>query len=188
MKKFLLLIMLVSLVACNQSEDDLSESQQWSSDTIPNPEDGDNDNRNNSQVKEDQNNSKMEQANPFKKEEIAGEWEVIMMATSKSCENKDIPTVVKERWFINFENDRLNITVMNKDSKTKQYWGYYEGKRLKAIADKKLTKQEIELLNENDTQRNSLNLEVNATNLINGLRVHLDEEKCRVDYSVTMKR
>lgn len=186
MKKYILLLMLVSLVACNQSEDDMSDSQQWSTDTIPNP--GEGESGDNSDAMKNKNNNESNQASPFQKEEIAGEWEVMMMATAKTCESKEGVTVVKERWFINFEDERLNITVMTKGSEIKQYWGYFEGKRLKAIADKKLTKQEMELLNEQETKRNSLNLEVNSKNLINGIRVEIGEDKCRTDYSVTMKR
>lgn len=77
---------------------------------------------------------------------------------------------------------------MTKGSETKQYWGFFEGKRLKAIADKKLTEQEFELINENESKRNVINLEINSKNLINGIRVVIGEDKCRTDYSVTMKR
>ncbi|MER3328454.1 MAG: hypothetical protein RIF34_02660 [Candidatus Kapaibacterium sp.] len=186
MKKYILLLMLLILIACNESEDDMSDSQQWSSDTIPNPGEGESGDK--SDAMKNKNDNEANQTSPFQKEEITGEWDVTMIATAKSCENKDIAPVVKERWFINFEDERLNITVMTKGSEIKQYWGYFEGKRMKAIADKKLTKQEMELLNQKETQRNSLNLEVNATNLINGLRVSIAEDQCRTDYSVTMKR
>lgn len=185
MKKFILLLMLVSLVACNQSEDDMSDSQLWSTDTIPNPGENEAMNKNSETSKNDNGSEKL---SPFQKEDISGEWDVTMIATARSCENKEIAPVVKERWFINFEDERLNITVMTKGSDTKQYWGFFEGKRLKAIADKKLTKQEMQLLNEKESKRNTLNLEVNAKNLINGIRVVLDDEQCRTDYSVTMKR
>lgn len=185
MKKFILLLMLVSLVACNQSEDDMSETQQWSTDTIPNPGEDEALNKNSGTNKIENESEKL---SPFQKEDISGEWDVTMIATARSCENKEIAPVVKERWFINFEDERLNITVMTKGSDTKQYWGFFEGKRLKAIADKKLTKQEMQLLNEKESKRNTLNLEVNAKNLINGIRVVLDDEQCRTDYSVTMKR
>ena len=185
MKKFILLLMLVSLVACNQSEDDMSDSQQWSTDTIPNPGEEEALNKNSGTNKIE---NKSEKLSPFQKEDIAGEWDVTMIATAKSCENKEIAQVVKERWFINFEDERLNITVMTKGSDTKQYWGFFEGKRLKAIADKKLTEQEFELINENESKRNVINLEINSKNLINGIRVVIGEDKCRTDYSVTMKR
>ena len=184
MKKYLLLLMLITLVACNQSEDEFGDSQQWSTDTIPNPEESDSkDNLEGGNI-----NKETKKTMPFQKEDISGEWDVTMIATAKSCENKEIAPVVKERWFINFEDERLNITVMTKGSETKQYWGYFEGKRLKAIADKKLTKQEMQLLNEKESERNTLNLEVNAKNLINGIRIVLDNEQCKIDYSVTMKR
>lgn len=185
MKKFILLLMLVSLVACNQSEDDMSDSQQWSTDTIPNPDEEEALNKNSGTNKIENESEKL---SPFQKEDIAGEWDVTMIATAKSCENKEIAPVVKESWFINFEDERLNITVMTKGSETKQYWGFFEGKRLKAIADKKLTEQEFELINENESKRNVINLEINSKNLINGIRVVIGEDKCRTDYSVTMKR
>ena len=185
MKKFILLLMLVSLVACNQSEDDMSDSQQWSTDTIPNPGEDEALNKNSGTNKIENESEKL---SPFQKEDISGEWDVTMIATAKSCENKEIAPVAKERWFINFEDERLNITVMTKGSETKQYWGYFEGKRLKAIADKKLTEQEFELINENESKRNVINLEINSKNLINGIRVVIGEDKCRTDYSVTMKR
>lgn len=185
MKKFILLLMLVSLVACNQSEDDMSDSQQWSTDTIPNPGEEEALNKNSGTNKIENESEKL---SPFQKEDISGEWDVTMIATAKSCENKEIAPVVKERWFINFEDERLNITVMTKGSETKQYWGFFEGKRLKAIADKKLTEQEFELINENESKRNVINLEINSKNLINGIRVVIGEDKCRTDYSVTMKR
>lgn len=186
MKKLLLLIMLVSLVACNQSEDDMGDSQQWSSDTIPNPEDREMGNKNN--TKKSQNDNESEQTKPFRKESISGEWEVMMTITSTNCDGKSKSTEINERWFVNFETGELNITVMDKGNTTKEYWGKFTGKKIEAIADKKLTDQEMKLLNEKSTQRNTLMLEVNSKNLITGRREDISKDLCRTDYSVTMKR
>lgn len=188
MKKFLLLLMLVTLVACNQSEDEVGDSQQWSSDTIPNPEDGEMGSKNNSNTKKSQNDTETEQTRPFQKESISGEWEVMMTITSTNCDGKSNSTVVNERWFVNFETGELNITVMDKGNTTKEYWGKFTGKKMEAIADKKLTNQEMKLLNEKSTQRNSLMLEVINKNLITGKREDISKDLCRTDYSVTMKR
>ena len=67
MKKFILLLMLVSLVACNQSEDDMSETQQWSTDTIPNPGEDEALNKNSGTNKIKNESEKL---SPFQKEDI----------------------------------------------------------------------------------------------------------------------
>lgn len=199
MKKFLLLLMLVTLVACNQAEDDNYDAQEWSTDTIPNPEDGNSQNskdgKSNSQYQNSNENMdgsgdghSSEESTPFKKEDIAGEWEVNMTVTQSNCNGVSFNNVVKERWFVNFETGELNISVMDKGSKTKEYWGKFTGTMMSAIADKKLTKQEMQLLNEKNTERNSLNLQVENNNRITGKRVDISKELCRTDYTVTMKR
>lgn len=199
MKKFLLLLMLITLVACNQAEDDNYDAQEWSTDTIPNPEDGTSQNSKdgNSNSKNRSSNENMdgsgdghssEESTPFKKEDIAGEWEAMMTITNTNCDGKSFNNVVKERWFVNFETGELNISVMDKGSKTKEYWGKFTGRMMSAIADKKLTKQEMQLLNEKNTERNSLNLQVENNNRITGKRVDISKDMCRTDYTVTMKR
>ncbi|MFA7325776.1 MAG: hypothetical protein WC121_03870 [Candidatus Kapaibacterium sp.] len=187
MKKLLLLLLLVTLVACNQSEDDMHDSQEWSSDTVPNPEDGTH--NSNSEIKNNSGSKSESKTNtPFKKEEIAGEWEVELTVTNTNCEDVVTNEVISERWFINFETSELNITVMTKGSKVKEYWGYFTGKNLEAIADKKLTKQEMTLLNSKNTKRNTLNLVVDSNNLITGNRLDISKDLCSTEYIIQMKR
>ncbi len=185
MKKLLLLLMLVTLVACNQSEDEMHDSQQWSSDTIPHPEDGTNSSKVNGS---NQGSSTTESTTPFKMEEIAGEWEVTMTVTSTNCEGVTTNEVTEQRWFVNFETGGLNITVMTKGSKVKEYWGFFTGKNLEAIADRKLTKQEMQLLNSKNANRNTLNMTVADKNNITGNRVDISKDLCRTDYTIVMKR
>ena len=187
MKKLLLLLMLVTLVACNQSEDEMHDSQEWSSDTIPNPEDGSY-TSNKGAKKKNGNTSESETTTPFKMEEIAGEWEVTMNVTSTNCEGVTTNEASEQRWFINFETGGLNITVMTKGSKVKEYWGYFTGKKLEAIADRKLTKQEMQLLNSKNANRNTLNMTVTDKNNITGNRVDISKDLCRTDYTIVMKR
>ncbi|PKL80860.1 MAG: hypothetical protein CVV25_02785 [Ignavibacteriae bacterium HGW-Ignavibacteriae-4] len=187
MKKLLLLLMLVTLVACNQSEDDLHDSQEWSSDTIPNPEDGSTNSKYTAK-NEKEGKSSSESTTPFKKEEIAGAWEVKLTVTSTNCEGITTNEEKEERWFVNFETGELNITVMTKGSKTKEYWGYFTGKNLEALADKKLTKQEMISLNSKNVNRNTLNLKVENSNSITGNRVDISKDLCRTDYSIIMTR
>ncbi len=187
MKKLLLLLMLVTLVACNQSEDDMHDSQEWSSDTIPNPEDGSS-NSQNITKNDGEGKSSSETNTPFKKEEIAGAWEVKMTVTSTNCEGITTSEEKEERWFVNFETGELNITVMTKGSKTKEYWGYFTGKNIEAIADKMLTKQEMTSLNSKNVNRNTLNLKVENSSNITGTRVDISKDLCRTDYTVYMTR
>lgn len=189
MKKLLLLLMLVTLVACNQSEDDLHDSQQWTSDTIPNPEDGSSHTtKYKSKTEESVNKTMTETAIPFRKEDIAGEWQVTMTVNSTTCEGITNNEMKEERWFVNFETGELNITVMTKGSKTKEYWGYFTGKNLEAIADKKLTNKEMISLNSKNVNRNSLNLKVQNGSAITGSRVDISKDLCRTDYTIVMKR
>jgi hypothetical protein len=188
MKKLLLLLMLVTLVACNQSEEDMHDSQEWSSDTIPNPEDGSINTKYNTKKEEGVIKTEAESATPFRKEDISGEWEVAMTVTSTTCEGVKSAEAITEHWFVNFETGELNITVMTKGSKTKEYWGYFTGKNLEAIADKKLTNKEMISLNSKNVNRNTLNLKVQNNNSITGNRVDISKDLCRTDYTISMKR
>lgn len=180
--------MLVTLVACNQSEDDLHDSQEWSNDTVPNPEDGTPNTKYTTKKEEGVIKTVPESATPFRKEDIAGEWEVAMTVDNTTCEGVKTSEVSTERWFINFETGELNITVMTKGSKTKEYWGYFTGKNLEGIAGKKLTNKEMISLNSKNVNRNTLNLKVENSNKITGSRVDISKDLCRTDYTIVMKR
>jgi len=173
MKKYLFFLLIFTLVACNQAEDEsISESSTKSGDK---------------KYSGDESSSEVT-TKPFQKEEIAGEWEVSIVVASSNCEGKEINSTMNERWFVNFETGELNISVMDKGSKTKEYWGVFTGKKMEAIADKKLTKSEMQLLNEKNIQRNSLMLEVVNNNMISGKRVDISKDLCRTNYNISMKR
>lgn len=187
MKKIIFVLLLLSLVACNKSDDNSQGGQEWSNDTVPNPEV----NQQKSTENIEKNNiskSENQQITPFKKEDISGEWAVTMNITSTTCDGINVGEEINQRWFVNFESGELNIKVMDRASKIKEYWGIFTGKNISAIADKKLTKEEMLISNSRNIERNTLSLSVENSNMITGNREEISKSLCKTKYTIKMKR
>lgn len=191
MKKIIFALLLLSLVACNKTDDNSQGGQEWTNDTVPNPEDNlkiANSRKNNLDSSSQVSKQNSENTKPFKKEDISGEWFVNLNIVSTACEDKKLGEVLNQRWFVNFETGELNIKVMDRVSKVKEYWGNFTGRNVTAIADKKLTIEEMKNYIAKNTERSILNLKVIDNNLINGELEAFNKDLCKTVYKVSMKR
>ncbi len=187
MKTIYFLILLVILMSCGPSQDELAKEKQHIIDSI-------NTVNENQRIEEEKMLQKHIQdsiaiANrTYEVKELAGEWSVNMTCTNSDCPNAKEGDIKSESWFISVESGKIKVKTIGNSSTNNIYEGSFDGKNLKLAFDVMTTETGFLSSTTQKTADVKVKAKMISTHEMKGIREVLNQTPCKITYEIQMKK